>query len=125
MPDSMADQLREDMECENLLECFHGLTDLDRECFRALVDSDDPLTVDELAEKVGRERSTAYRSVHRLVDAGFARKQQENYDGGGYYHVYRPADPDVVADDLQRLLNDWYAQMGSLIGEFREKYGEN
>lgn len=121
----MADQLREDMECENLLECFHGLTDLDRECFRALVDSDDPLTVDELAEKVGRERSTAYRSVHRLVDAGFARKQQENYDGGGYYHVYRPADPDVVADDLQRLLNDWYAQMGSLIGEFREKYGEN
>ena len=119
----MADQLREEMDCESLLECFHGLTDLDRECFQALADSAAPLTVDELAEEVGRERSTAYRSVHRLVDAGFARKRQENYESGGYHHVYRAADPDVIGDDLQRTLNDWYASMGSLIAEFREKYG--
>jgi len=25
---------------------------------------------------------------------------------------------------MQRMLNDWYAKMGQLIGEFREKYGE-
>jgi predicted transcriptional regulator len=23
---------------------------------------------------------------------------------------------------MQRMLNDWYAKMGQLIGEFREKY---
>jgi predicted transcriptional regulator len=36
--------------------------------------------------------------------------------------VFSPADPDEVADAMQRLLNDWYAEMGQLIAEFREKY---
>ena len=122
MPDSMAEYLRADMECEGLLECFHGLTDLDRECFGVVIESDGPLTIDEIAAAVDRERSTAYRSVQRLRQAGFLQKEQVNYDQGGYYHVFRPTDPDVVADEMQRMLNDWYAKMGQLIGEFRTKY---
>lgn len=112
------------MECEGLLECFHGLTKLDRECYRVLVEGDEPLTVDEVAEAVDRERSTAYRSVQRLLDTGFIRKEQVNYEEGGYYHVYRPADPDEVADEMQRSLNEWYAKMGQLIQEFRDKYAD-
>ncbi|EMA45054.1 helix-turn-helix domain-containing protein [Halococcus saccharolyticus] len=122
MPDSMAEYLRADMDCEGLLECFHGLTDLDRDCFTVVVDHDDALTVDEIAEEVDRERSTVYRSLQRLLQAGFVQKEQVNYEQGGYYHVFRPTDPDVVADEMQRMLNDWYAKMGQLIGEFRTKY---
>ncbi|WP_049902864.1 helix-turn-helix domain-containing protein [Halococcus agarilyticus] len=122
MPDSMAEYLRADMECEGLLECFHGLTDLDRDCFEVVVSHDNALTVDEIAEEVDRERSTVYRSLQRLLQAGFVQKEQVNYEQGGYYHVFRPTDPDVVADEMQRMLNDWYAKMGQLIGEFRTKY---
>ncbi|EMA55971.1 MULTISPECIES: helix-turn-helix domain-containing protein [Halococcus] len=122
MPDSMAEYLRADMECEGLLECFHGLTDLDRDCFEVVVSHDAALTVDEIAEEVDRERSTVYRSLQRLLQAGFVQKEQVNYEQGGYYHVFRPTDPDVVADEMQRMLNDWYAKMGQLIGEFRTKY---
>jgi len=124
MADSMSEYLQQDMDCEGLLECVHGLKELDRECFGVVVAADEPLTVDEVAERVDRERSTAYRSIQRLLRTGFVRKEQVNYDHGGYYHVYRPADPDRVADDMQRMLNDWYAKMGQLIGEFREKYDE-
>ena len=125
MPDSMAEYLRADMECEGLLECFHGLTDLDRDCFAVVVESDTPRTIDEIAENVDRERSTVYRSLQRLRQAGFVQKEQINYEQGGYYHVFRPTDPDVVADEMQRMLNDWYAKMGQLIGEFRTKYDTN
>ena len=121
----MAEQLQQDMECEGLLECFHGLKQLDRDVFQALVDTDEPLTVDEIAETVDRERSTAYRAVQRLLQAGFIQKEQVNYDQGGYYHVYRPTDPANIADDMQRLLNDWYAKMGQLIQEFEQKYDES
>jgi len=124
MPASMAEQLSQEMACEGLLECVYGLKDLDRDVFGVLTTSDEPLTVDEIANRVDRERSTAYRSVQRLLKAGFIRKEQVNYDQGGYYHVYRPTDPDQVADEMQRTLNDWYAKMGQLIVEFREKYGE-
>ncbi len=122
MPESISEMLRRDMECEGLLVCFHELRDLDRRSFRVLIESDEPLTVDEVADRIDRERSTAYRSLQRLVQTGFVRKEQVNYEDGGYYHVFMPTDPDVVADDLQRLLNDWYAKMGQLIDEFRREY---
>ena len=122
MPDSMAEYLRADMDCEGLLECIYGLTELDRDCFEVVIEGEAPLTIDEIAEAVDRERSTAYRSLQRLRKAGFVQKEQVNYDQGGYYHVFRPADPDVAADEMQRMLNDWYAKMGQLIGEFRTKY---
>jgi len=122
MPDSLAEQLRSDMECEGLLECFHGLKPLDRECFQVLVESDEPLTIDEIGEAVDRERSTAYRAVQRLLQTGFINKEQINYDQGGYYHVYSPTDPEKVTSEMQRMLNDWYAKMGQLIQEFETKY---
>ncbi|MEF8786682.1 MAG: helix-turn-helix domain-containing protein [Haloarculaceae archaeon] len=122
MPDSMSEQLQRDMVCEGLLECFHGLKQLDKEVFRTLINTDEPLTVDEIAEVVDRERSTAYRAVQRLLQAGFIQKEQVNYDQGGYYHVFKPSDPSKIADDMQRLLNDWYAKMGQLIQEFETKY---
>ncbi|SFR30836.1 MULTISPECIES: helix-turn-helix domain-containing protein [Halorubrum] len=122
MPDSMSEQLQRDMECEGLLECFHGLKQLDKDCYRTLVSAEESLTIDEVAERVDRERSTAYRAVQRLLKAGFIQKEQINYEQGGYYHVYSPTDPSQIADDMQRMLNDWYAKMGRLIGEFEEKY---
>jgi len=125
MPESMTEYLTQDMECEGLLECIHGLKELDKEVFQTLTNAEEPLTVDEIAEDVQRERSTAYRSVQRLLSSGFIQKEQVNYEQGGYYHVYRPTDPDQIADDMQRVLNDWYAKMGQLIGEFREEYKQS
>ncbi|AFZ74171.1 helix-turn-helix domain-containing protein [Natronobacterium gregoryi] len=122
MANSMAEQLQQDMKCEGLLECIHGLKQLDKECFRAMVEADEPLTIDDVAERVDRERSTAYRSIQRLLQSGFIQKEQINYDQGGYYHVYYPTDPEQIADDMQRMLNDWYAKMGQLIQEFEDKY---
>ena len=122
MPDSMSEQLQQNMRCEGLLECFHGLKELDKECFRALVTAEEPLTVDEIADAVDRERSTAYRAVQRLLQTGFIQKEQINYDQGGYYHVYRPTDTSKIAGEMQRMLNDWYAKMGQLIQEFETKY---
>jgi len=76
MADSMSEYLKQDMECEGLLECIHGLKNLDKEIFAVLTEQTEPLTVDE------------------------------------------------IADDMQRMLNDWYAKMGQLIGEFRTKYDD-
>jgi predicted transcriptional regulator len=124
MSQSVRDHLTGNMQCESLLECFHGLKGLDRDVFSVLVAADDPLTVDAVAEAVDRERSTAYRSVRRLVDAGFVRAEQINYDDGGYYHVYEPVDAELVAADLQQMLDEWYALMDQLIDEFEGKYAE-
>ena len=124
MRTSMSEYLNQDMECEGLLACIHGLKQLDREVFQVIAGSSEPLTVDEIAAQVDRERSTAYRAVQRLVRNGLVQKEQVNYDQGGYYHVFSPTDPDEVGDEMQRMLNEWYAKLNQLIGDFREKYDE-
>ena len=124
MPGPISEDLRAEQDPLSLLESFHGLKRLDREVFDTLTDSDEPLTVQEIGDRVDRERSTAYRAVQRLLEAGYIQKEQVNYDQGGYYHVYRVADPEEVAEEMQRMLNDWYAQAGQLIDEFREQYDE-
>ncbi len=124
MVDSLVEYLRRDLDCESLLDCVHGLKEIDRESFRVLAESGEPLTVDDVADEIDRERSTAYRSIQRLLKAGLIQKEQINYDQGSYYHVYHPTDPDVIADDMQRTLNDWYAEMGQLIQQFRDKYDQ-
>jgi len=63
--------------------------------------------------------------VKRLQEAGVEKKEQESCPKGGYHHVYRVTDPDAIADGLQRLLNDWYADTGQLIQEFRDTYAES
>lgn len=124
MSNSVAEELRRDLDCEDLLECVHGLTVLDRACFEALASADAPKTIDDIADAVDRERSTVYRSVHRLLESGFVEKEQVNYEHGGYYHVYRPVDPESVADEMAALVDRWSAKMAELVTEFREQYGE-
>ncbi|XVH31243.1 helix-turn-helix domain-containing protein [Haloferacaceae archaeon DSL9] len=125
MANSMGEMLRQDMQCEGLLECFHNLKEIDKDVFTLLNERSEPLTVDEIADEIDRERSTAYRSVQRLMQAGFLQKEQVNYEQGGYYHVYRPRDAEEIAREMQRMLNDWYAKVGQLIGEFGEKYADD
>ena len=120
----MVESLRRDLSCESLLDCVHGLKALDRDCFQVLVEADAPRTVDDIAAEVDRERSTTYRAVQRLLEADLVEQEQRSREGGSYYHVYAPADPDAIVDDMQRTLNDWYAQMGQLIQEFEDKYAD-
>jgi predicted transcriptional regulator len=44
MPDSMSEMLQWALECETLLDCFHGLNDLGERVFSLLVDTDGLLT---------------------------------------------------------------------------------
>ena len=124
MADTLSEYLRSDMKCEGLLECFHGLKQLDKSCYQVMIDSGETLTIDEIAAEVDRERSTVYRAIQRLLQTGLVQKEQINYDQGGYYHVYYPTDPDTVTDEMQQMLNEWYAQMGQLIQEFENKYND-
>lgn len=118
----MTELLRSELECESLLECFHGLSELDRAVFRLLVAAADPMTVAEVAAEIDRERTTAYRSVRRLRGAGIVDREQVGQEGGSYHHVVSPRGADEIASEMQRTLNDFYAKMGQLIAEFREKY---
>lgn len=121
---SIADMIEnDDIVCEDLIECITGSGKLDKEVYFAIMENGG-MDLDEIAEEVDRERSTAYRAVQRLEENGFLDKRKEGKEGGGYRHIYEPVDPEKVADEMLNRLNEWYANMGQLVHEFRRKYGE-
>ena len=122
---SVREDLERDMGCLDLLSCVHGLNERDQTVFQLLQRAEAALTVDDVADRLSCERSTAYRSISRLLEAGVVALRQVNYDHGGYYYVYRPRTPEEVARDMQRLLNDWYATISQLIQEFEDRYGRD
>lgn len=119
---SVREDLERDLRCLDLLGCVHGLNERDQMIFQLLQQAEGGLTVDDIADQLDCERSTAYRSISRLHEAGVVEQEQINYDNGGYYYVYCPRPPEEVAHDMQRLLNDWYADIGQLIQEFEDRY---
>lgn len=119
---SIADIIeKEDIECEDLLECITGSGELDKEIYFMVLDKG-AMDLDEMAEQVDRERSTIYRAVQRLEENGFLNKEKAGREGGGYRHIYEPVDSDKVADEMLNRLNEWYSDMGQMIHEFKEKY---
>jgi len=124
VPEALVDDLDAEMEPAELLDCVYGLGPVDEAAFRTLVDAAEPLTVDELAATLDRGRTTAYRAAERRREAGLARRTSRTAEGGGRYHAYRAVDADEAADQMLRRLNDWYAQTGQLIREFRREYGD-
>lgn len=121
---SIADIIeKDDIMCEDLLECITGSGELDKQVYFTVLENG-AMDLDEMAEKVDRERSTVYRAVQRLEENGFLNKEKVGRKGGGYRHIYEPVDPDKVADQMLDRLNEWYADMGQMIHEFREKYQE-
>jgi predicted transcriptional regulator len=122
---SVREDLERDLRCLDLLGCVHGLNERDQMVFQLLQQAEGGLTVDDIADRLDCERSTAYRSISRLHEAGVVEQEQINYDNGGYYYVYCPRTPEEVAHEMQRLLNDWYADIGQLIQEFEDRYSRN
>lgn len=112
-----------DPPCEMLLEWVDGCREIDREIYRDLVATEGAKSVDQIAEAIDRNRSTAYRSVRRLYDAGYLTREQVTYDNGGYCYRFAATDPEEVASALRERLNRYHRDLDKLVDEFRNQYG--
>jgi len=121
MATSVRDDLERDLEYLDLLRRIHGLNERDQMAFQLLQQAERGLTVDDVADQLDCERTTAYHSFSRLHEAGVVVQEQLDHEHGGYCHVYCPRTPEEIAHDMQRLLNDWYADIGQLIHEFEDQ----
>lgn len=120
---SINEYINSEIECEDLIECVSNSKQLDKEIYFLILERGKS-NIDEIAIQVERERSTVYRSVQRLKENGFLEQEKVSQEGGGYKHVYTAVDPEKVAEEMQNKLNEWYAEVGQLIHEFKNKYGK-
>lgn len=96
--------------CENALRCFFDLSPLEVKVYRELLDNGSGTAL-EIGARIERDRSTAYRSVTKLVNNGLAVKKLKNREGGGIFHIYEAVDPQEVQVMLRDIIDSWYNEM--------------
>lgn len=111
------------VSCEDLVELLLDVKAPDVRTYRALLDTEAGSRVDEVADALDRNRSTAYRSLERLVRCDLAVKEKRTDSGrtkGGYFYVYRPVTPRNVRETVERCLEEWYRETRSAVERLDE-----
>ena len=105
--------------CTDLLRCIYNLTDLDTEVLRHLI-KEGPRRAEDLADALGRDRSTVYRSLQKLVSCQVANKETKSLDRGGYYHEYTAVPRDLLRERLSHCIEEWHSRVTGLLEGFDE-----
>ncbi|MEF8873483.1 MAG: helix-turn-helix domain-containing protein [Candidatus Thermoplasmatota archaeon] len=113
----MSPELRPgEIDCDNVMECLYDLTDLDKKILSVLLEQDE-LTSSEIAEKIDKDQSTAYRSLEKLFECGLLYKEKETIRNGGYYFQYSLRPLDKIKEEALACVESWYEEMKGSIKE--------
>ncbi len=67
--------------CQDLVQCAYSLNDFEVKVYNMLTETG-PLRADELADQMGRDRSTVYRALQKMLTCGMVhRETQEHREG--------------------------------------------
>ena len=74
-----------------------------------------PLSANEVAEKLGYDRSTVTRYLNKLVELGLLRRAELNREGGGVVKVYHSVDLERMRRETLVGFYVWAGEAASLI----------
>lgn len=112
----------EGASCRELIRSLLGLKDIDMRTYVELLGAEGGATADEMGDLLDRERSTAYRSLQRLVDCGLAEKETRTIEEGGYFYIYRAVRPAEARKLAERCLNRWYEEISDAVERMEEEF---
>jgi predicted transcriptional regulator len=114
---------------KDLLIYLFDLAPLEIDLLFTLMKARKSLTVDDLAKKLSRDRTTIFRSVQKLVSVGICAKDTKTLKDGGYYHIYSAVDKETfklavemkikeVQQSFDRILKKYEEDIGKLLESF-------
>jgi len=104
-------ELENKSEDEIVFEVF-GLNGLQKDIFQVLDGSQ--LTVQEIASKVGRNRSTVQRALQEMLDKDLLIR--EGKTDKTVYYVYTTLPMEEIMDITSKALDQWHSQVQARLG---------
>jgi len=103
--------------CRDIVKSLFNLHESELQLYRKLARGG-PMRAERLARAVGKDRSTVYRCLQRLVASGLCYRESAPLRRGGYYHVYAAVPPDRIKARLNQCADDWYRNMREAVESF-------
>ena len=105
--------------CKDLVQCAFSLNDFEVDVFNRLTEAG-AKRADDLADLIGKDRSTVYRALQKLMTCGMCFRETKSIERGGYYHVYQAISRDELRSKLEQCVADWYGRMQQVLAKFGE-----
>lgn len=109
-------QLTQSINCGNLFECFFGLSCEDAKVYEALLKGVE--RVEELSSILKKKEISVYKSLQRLLIAGLVYREKRIIPSGGYFYVYKAVPKEVVAREIESLLDELSNKVRSFLRDF-------
>ena len=111
------------MQADAIMKCALGVRTTEMEAYCALV-TRGPSTVQDIAETLGKSRSTAQRLLQNLANKSLASREEQLIGLGGYQYHYRAASPEKMKKAVRETLDKWYSRMIEELDNLPEKLDE-
>ncbi|MGY5879623.1 MAG: helix-turn-helix domain-containing protein [Candidatus Thorarchaeota archaeon] len=99
----------------DLLCCAFGLKNSELDVYFTLISG--PKTVEQIAERIGKDRSTVQRVLNKLHTKGLAKRDTHKIQRGGYFYEYSAEKSEIVRDQILVQLEEWYRATKSFLKE--------
>jgi predicted transcriptional regulator len=99
----------------DLLCCAFGLRNSELDVYFSLISG--PKTVEMIAERIGKDRSTVQRVLNKLHTKGLAKRDTRKIERGGYYYEYSAEETEIVREQILQQLEEWYQSTKSFLIE--------
>lgn len=103
--------------CQDVIKCAFNLNDFELLVYKKLSEQG-ASSANSLAAALGKERSTVYRALQKLVACGMCYRETKAIERGGYYHLYTAIDRKELRRKLEECVNNWYSQILDAISKF-------
>ena len=99
----------------DLLCCAFGLRSSELDVYFSLISG--PKTVEQIAERISKDRSTVQRVLNKLHSKGLAKRDTHKIQRGGYFYEYSAEETEIVRDQILVQLEEWYRATKSFLIE--------
>jgi len=105
---------------KDLFIYLYDLSPLELDLLFFLIKNKKPLTMEELARKADRDKSTIFRSLQKLVGLGICIKDTKTLKEGGYYHAYSAIDMDSFRMETEKRVKELHESFDRLLRKFED-----
>jgi predicted transcriptional regulator len=104
---------------KDLIAFLYDLSPLDLEILLFLIRiNPESSTLEDLSEKVDRDKSTVFRSLQKLANQRIVSKETRTLKERGYYHVYASIDRESFKIETQKRMADLKKSLDRLLKNF-------
>jgi predicted transcriptional regulator len=118
---------------KDLFLYIYDLSPLEMDMLIILIKNKKAMTLEELAKKADRDKSTIFRSLQKMVSLGICSKETKTIKEGGHYHVYSSLPIEVfkmetekkvkeLEQGLHRILKKFEADMEKMVTTFYQQH---